>query len=167
MRVPSFRHVPGWQRDAGLILLGMILGASLFITLNQKLLNAYMEENRVLRIEKRMLLENQTSRETYRNRPDVIRSIILFFEDDPKTELTELTRAELKELVRSDLKVLIGKPVNDITPPADNGTRVLKTLYERLHQDVNGTDYLVTINDYVIIYGELRVWLGVREYAKN
>lgn len=167
MRVPNMSHLARWSFALGWFLLGAVAGASVLMAVVQRVHDIHLEENRVLRIEKQILAENLASRSEYGHHPRAIHSIIVHFEDDGRTELDEMTKVELKLRVRNDLKVLLGKDINDITPLVDNGTRVLKTLYEKLHSDVNGKDYFVRIENYVIVFGELRVWASAWEFARS
>ena len=166
MRVPDLSRFSRWSFALGWFVLGAVAGASVLMAVVQRVHDIHVEENRILRIEKQILAENLASRAEYGHEPRAIHSIIVHLEDDGRTELDETARIELKRRVRDDLKVLLGKDINDITPLVDNGTRVLKTLYERLHSDVNGKDYFVRIDSYVIIYGELRVWASAREFVR-
>lgn len=166
MRVPTFRHFRHWAQHAGLFIAGMVVGAAVFMAAHQNVINFALEKERLLDLQMQLIMKNIESRAQHEKKPLTINAISVHFEYGQKQDLPDLTRAELKLRIRNDLDVLLGKNINDITPPIDNGTKVLKTLYERLHTNVNGKDYLARINSYVVIYGELRVWVELEPFQR-
>lgn len=161
MRVPSFQRLARWSQGGGLFFAGMIVGAAVFMAIYQHNMNLIFEQNHVLKLEYEMLKDNasmQNISEKY------ISSIVVRVEEHPKEELDVLTKTKIKTLVSKELNVLKGKKVEVIAPQTDNGPKVMKTLYKRLFEDVNGRDYMVEINHYTIVYGELTAWITPVEY---
>lgn len=161
MRIPPLSQFSGWTKAAGIFIAGMIVGASVFMAAVQNVVNEYLSRNQQMELEMRMMQENAR---THTADQTVISYIDVFLDPDENSELSPVTATRLRFLISEDLSVLKGKRVYHVAPRMDGGVRVLRTLFKKVYQDVDGKDYIVEINNYIVMYGNLTVWASVREY---
>ena len=164
MRVPSFRMFAERTQPIGIFIAGMIVGAAVFMAAIQGVINEYITANQQMEMEMRMIQDNARS---HTQDQLVISSIEVFLDPAEATDLSPITSTRLRVLISQDLSELKGKRVYHVAPRMDGGVRVLRTLFKKVYQNVDGKDYMVEIVNYTIVYGNLTVWASVREYRPN
>ncbi|MFD2671448.1 hypothetical protein [Marinicrinis sediminis] len=165
MRVPSAAVWGRYVRAFALLICGGIIGSSVFMMIYQHNMDELIDMHMHAKERIRDLLMESEDLKKYKDQQTIIRTIMVKIEESSGQEpLPEVVKNELRAKVHQDLQFLKGQPIVKIIPNSDNAPQTLKHLYHKVHSNIHGNNYQVTISTMIVVYGELRVWVRADEF---
>lgn len=165
MKAPETRQIADILRVAGLLIAGMIIGASLFLSIYNQRLNLMIEQNRELLLEKGKLEGEISDLKKTKNQQTTINLLNIYIEAADHTTLEKLTEGELKRRIHSDLKkIVIGRKISDFASMPEVYEQILTN---KPYLSVMEKDYMVeSVKWIVLAQSELKVWVTVKEWKR-
>ncbi|MWC27006.1 hypothetical protein [Paenibacillus sp. MMS18-CY102] len=163
MRVPPFERYPGLFRATGILLLGAVIGASVYHSIYMNNYNALVRLNGQLREQLEQTTKDIDKLNKFKNQHTVIKSIVPYIEEENGNPINELVQAELKKRLKEDLSVFIGQSIYKIDENASFARRLLKN---KVYAGVRGSDYIVSIRTMLVVDNVLQVWVQVEPYQR-
>ncbi|MNZ60541.1 hypothetical protein D3C78_786120 [compost metagenome] len=168
MRVPPFeRYVKGLQM-AGMLMLGMLIGAIIYNSLYLAQFEALITLKSELEVKLEQYEQDIKNLKKFKNQHTVIKSVHPRIEREAgqqagRPELDQITEAELLKRIKEDLSSFLGQSIYEI----DSDAKFARTLLDRkVYSDVYGKDYTIEVKTVLVVDNVLHVWVKVRSYAK-
>ncbi|MDQ0061189.1 hypothetical protein [Paenibacillus harenae] len=169
MRLPPFyRFVRGLQL-AGVLMLGMLIGAivynSIYIAQFERIVSLKSE----LEVQLEQYEQDIKHLKEFKNQHTVIKGIIPRIETEAgqnssKPNLDKVAEAELIKRIKEDLTPYIGKSIYEI----DSDAQFARILLGRIvYNDVYGKDYAVEVKTMLVADNVLHLWVKVRYSVKS
>ncbi|GAK02926.1 hypothetical protein JCM19037_1196 [Geomicrobium sp. JCM 19037] len=158
MRIPPFHKRPNWQRFLAGVLIGILVGWSVFV-----FQFGNIHERTVVELRKNELkvaqLEDQIelllAREEEQNEDEetlTIEGIEITFENERESRLSELTLFDLRQQAIDELEPLLHQELSNV---ASNQELVIRTI-ENKRFSVNDHEYMLVVNR-AIFYSTLAI----------
>lgn len=168
MRVPQFeRYIKGLQM-AGMLLLGMLIGAIVFNSIYISQFNALISLKSDLEMQLEQYEQDIKLLKQFKNQHTVIKSILPRIEQETgqntaRPQLDRVTEAELIKRIKEDLSSFLGQSIYEI----DSNAQFARKLLERkVYTDVFSKDYSIEVKTVLVVDNVLHVWITVRLYTK-
>lgn len=168
MRVPPFeRYVKGLQM-AGVLVLGIIIGAVIYNSIYVAQFQALITLKSELEVKLEQYETDIKNLKQFKNQHTVIKSVLPRIEKETgqrsgRPNLDQVTEAELIKRIKEDLSSFLGRSIYEI----DSDARLARTLLERkVYNDVYNKDYSIEVKTALVVDNALQVWVAVRDYAK-
>ncbi|WP_138752467.1 hypothetical protein [Paenibacillus sinopodophylli] len=168
MRMPPFdRFVRGMQM-AGILTLGIIIGAILYNTIFIARFEALITLKSELEVKLEQYEQDMKHLKEFKNQHTVIKSLLPRIEkeagqDSKRPRLDQVTEAELIKRIKADLKIFIGRSIYEIDSDASLARSLLE---QKVYMDVYNKDYSIELNTILVVDNDLQVWVKVRGYTK-
>ncbi|ALS26892.1 hypothetical protein IJ21_14880 [Paenibacillus sp. 32O-W] len=166
MRVPPFERYTKGLQAAGLLLLGIVIGAALFSAVYHSQFNALVEMKSDLEQKLDQYEEDIRYLNLFKNQHTVIKSVLPRLEEEvlekDEQAMDEMTKGKLKSRIKEDLGVLIGKSIYEI----DSNAHIARRLLSRKVYNVNGKEFTVEIKTVLVVDNVLQVWFKADVYDR-
>jgi len=149
-----------FTQGIGLLLLGGIIGAAIFMLVYHHNFSVIVDENHILRNQTIELTEDLDHMRKNEKKQTVIKQIDARLQEDGTQHLTASLKEELEKKVRSSLKIVYEQK---ITTAKENIFVYEKLITNRNNYLVLDKHFNVTVKFFTLIGTELTVWFTVKE----
>ncbi|MCM3630027.1 hypothetical protein M3194_22090 [Paenibacillus glycanilyticus] len=168
MRIPQFeRYVKGMQM-AGVLLIGMLLGAVVYNSIYHTQFEALVNLKSDLEVKLEQYETDIESLTKFKDQHTVIKSVLPRIEEEAgqnngRPKIDKVTEAELIKRIKADLSVFLGQSIYEIDTDAMLARRLLSN---KIYTNVLEKDYSIDITTILVADNKLQVWVKVRLYAR-
>ncbi|XEC96459.1 hypothetical protein AB6A23_07920 [Paenibacillus tarimensis] len=162
MRVPQFERYKRTMHSAGVLLLGVVIGAIMYNSMYHYQLYALYGTISELNsmIEERD--EEIKSLKDFKDQQTIIKTIHINIEPSEgaaSAGFDTQTSVELKKEIKKDFDVLVGRSVYKV---ASDDKLVRALLDDKIYTDILGKDYIITVRTILLIGTTLDVWIEAK-----
>jgi hypothetical protein len=149
-----------FTKGLGLLVIGGIIGAAIFMIIFQHNFSLIKEENQILRNQTFELSEDLDHLRKNEKKLTVIRQIDAELLEDSALQLTTSMKEELEKKVRDSIKIIYDKKISSVK---DNILVYENLITARNSYVVLDKKFNVTVKFFTLIGTELTVWFTAKE----
>lgn len=168
MRLPPFERYVMGMKLAGVLMLGMIIGAILYNSIYLAQFEALITLKSELEVKLEQYEQDIRNLNQFKKQHTVIKSVLPRIEKEAgqnagRPKLDQVTEALLIKRIKEDLNSFLGQSIYEIDSNAKFARKLLET---KVYLDVNHKDYTIEVKTVLVADNVLHVWIKVREYTK-